>query len=291
MNIVNFNSIYEEVFIIGMGTFPVAVYDIFAKCGVSSRLIEYGESSSYLKYLCDKKSINYENLSSNQLTKLLRNITKPTLIVSAVNKYIFPNEILSKPNIVAINYHNSILPNHRGSHAEAFSIFDMDRYTGVTWHYVAKEIDQGNVIAMKKLRIDRDDTSISLLSKQNKEALKLFKSFLSDLLTNKIVNVKKVYPGGELHLSKDLPSNGVFNFEWSIDKMYAFLRSFDYGELNIIGRPHLVYEGVTYAWKTYLLIPEGCRSSRITLDTDKRTIEIHKAGSINYIRLVDIEII
>ena len=129
------------------------------------------------------------------------------------------------------------------------------------------------------------------MSKQNKEALKLFKSFLSDLLSNKIVNVKKVYPGGELHLSKDLPSNGVFNFEWSIDKMYAFLRSFDYGDLNIIGRPHLVYEGVAYAWKTYLLIPEGCRSSRITLDTDKRTIEIHKAGSINYIRLVDIEII
>lgn len=285
------NSIYEEVFIIGMGTFPVAVYDIFTKYNISPRLIEYGKESSYFRYLCDRKSITYENLSSNQLTELLRNTTKPALIVSAVNKYIFPNEILLKPNIVAINYHNSILPNHRGSHAEAFSIFDMDRYTGVTWHYIAKEIDQGDVIAMKKLRIDRDDTSISLLSKQNKEALKLLKSFLSDLLNNKIANVKKVYLGGELHLSKDLPSNGVLNFEWSINKMYAFLRSFDYGGLNIIGRPHLVYKGSRYTWKAYLLISEKYESSKTILDTDKRTIEIHKAGSTNYICLIDVEIV
>lgn len=285
------NSIYEEVFIIGMGTFPVAVYDIFAEYNIRPRLIEHGNKSSYFRYLCDRKSITYENLSSNQLTELLRNTTKPALIISAVNKYIFPNEILSKPNIVAINYHNSILPNHRGAHAEAFSIFDMDRYTGVTWHYIAKEIDQGDVIAMEKLSIDRDDTSISLLSKQNKEALKLLKSFLSDLLSNKIVNVKKVYPGGELHLSKDLPSNGVLNFEWSIDKMYAFLRSFDYGGLNIIGRPHLVYRGSRYTWRAYLLISEKCESSKTILDTDKHTIEIHKAGSTNYICLIDIEIV
>ena len=73
--------------------------------------------------------------------------------------------------------------------------------------------------------------------------------------------------------------------------MYAFLRSFDYGGLNIIGRPHLVYRGSRYTWRAYLLISEKCESSKTILDTDKHTIEIHKAGSTNYICLIDIEIV
>ena len=285
------DSVYEDIFIIGTGTFPVAVYDTFTKYGILPRLIEYGSESDYFKYLCTKKSIEYKNLSRNQLTELLGETTKLTLVVSSVNKYIFPDEILSKPNVVAINYHNSILPKHRGSHAEAFAIFDMDEYTGSTWHYVAREIDRGDIIAENKIKISRDDTSISLLSKQNEEALKLLETFLPNLLSNKIIDTKKVASGGELHLSKDLPSSGVLNFEWSIDKMYAFLRSFDYGELELIGRPHLAYRGHRYTWRAYSLVPERCSDSWIVFDANKHTIEIHKTGSIDCIRLHNVETI
>lgn len=285
------DSIYEDIFIIGMGTFPVAVYDLFTKYGTFPRLIECGPESSYFKYLCTKKSIKYKNLSRDQLTKLLGETTKLTLVVSSVNKYIFPNEILSKPNIVAINYHNSILPKHRGSHAEAFAIFDMDEYTGSTWHYVAKEVDRGNIIAENRIKISRDETSISLLSRQNEGALKLLETFLPNLLSNKISDTKKVASGGEFHLSKDLPSNGILNFEWSINKVYAFLRSFDYGELELIGRPCLVYGGHRYTWRAYSLVPEKCSDSGIVFDANKHTVEIRKTGSIDFVRLHNVEML
>ena len=136
-----------------------------------------------------------------------------------------------------------------------------------------------------KIKISRDDTSISLLSKQNKEALKLLKTFLPNLLSDKIMNTEKVISGGELHLSKDLPSNGILDLEWSIKKMYAFLRSFDYGELEVMRRPQLIHKGHRYIWRAYSLVPGRCSDSGTVFDTDKHAIEIHKAGSIDYIRL------
>ena len=123
------------------------------------------------------------------------------------------------------------------------------------------------------------------MSRQNKEALEVFKKFLPSLLNNKIPGAKQATSAGELHLSKDTPANGILNPEWSIDKMYAFLRSFDYGGLAIIKQPQLIYGDKRYVWESYSLVPEKSKSNRIILDVHSHSIEIHKAESVGYISL------
>jgi methionyl-tRNA formyltransferase len=283
------NCIYREVLVIGMGTFPIAVYDAFTAYGIQPSLIEYGPESDVFRHLCAKKHIVYKNLSRDELTNLLDSIEGAALIVSAINRYIFPNRILTKPNITVINYHNSILPYHRGSHAEAFSIFDMDEYAGVTWHYVSEGIDEGDIITIHKLKINHDDTSISLLSRQNKEALEVFKKLLPNLLSNKMSGAKQAASTGELHLLKDIPANGSLNLEWSIDKIYAFLRSFDYGGLEVITRPQLTHKKKRYVWSSYALVPKKSKNDQIIFNIPGRNIEIHKAGSAHYINLQGVD--
>lgn len=285
---VNVSSVYDEIIVLGMGSLPIGVHNIFMQAGIHPKLIEYGPKSDYFNYLCAKKSIEYENFSRGKLTELLSSVTVPTLIVSAVNKYIFPGEVLSNPNIVAINYHNSILPNHKGSHAEAFSIFDMDEYTGTTWHWVSREIDNGDILASSKIKISRNDTSISLLSKQNKEALELLRVFLPDLLNGKNIGVKQASSKGTFHLSKDVPGGGILDVEWPIDKMYAFLRAFDYGELEILGRPQFIHEYNRYTWRSYSLRREKRNDSGVLFNTNERIIEIHKSSPY-YISLYGVD--
>ena len=84
--------------------------------------------------LCKKKTIDY--------------------IICAGTTIIIPQKILNSCKNGAINFHPSLLPKHRGRYSTVHAIFNGEKNTGVTCHWISSEIDKGNIIYQKNLKLE-----------------------------------------------------------------------------------------------------------------------------------------
>lgn len=87
---------------------------------------------------------------------------QPELIVVAAYGRILPDDILSAAPMGAINVHSSILPAYRGAAPINWAILDGCRETGVTIMYMARELDAGDIICIKKTEILPDENAQEL---------------------------------------------------------------------------------------------------------------------------------
>lgn len=244
---------YDKVVVVGSGKFPFQCAVLFGKYCPRVALFEYKASTlSVSEKLCVKHGVEYKNLDRASMTEELMKLSEKVLVLSAFNTYLFTGDFLKKENVTVVNYHNAYLPNHPGRNAEAWCIYEGDCETGVTWHYVTEEVDAGNIIVQEKIVIDEDMTALGLLKKQNDLAYVLLESFAEQLYTETITGMPQQASGERrIHLSKDVPNNGIVNSEWKIKEVYRFLRAMDYGVLNLLGTPSIYIDGKKYLVSSY----------------------------------------
>lgn len=121
-------------------------------------------------------------LKDGEALELVRTLL-PDLIVAAAYGKIIPAEFLSIPKYGAINVHSSLLPKYRGAAPIHRAIMDGEAETGVTIMYMAPELDAGDIILQKRVRIKPDEDSEALsvrLSELGAEALSEAVTALSD---------------------------------------------------------------------------------------------------------------
>lgn len=87
---------------------------------------------------------------------------QPELTVVAAYGRILPENILAVPPLGSINVHSSILPQYRGAAPINWAILDGCRETGVTIMHMAKELDAGDIICVKKTEILPDENAQEL---------------------------------------------------------------------------------------------------------------------------------
>jgi methionyl-tRNA formyltransferase len=174
------------------------------------------------------------------LTEVFAGISVGTLVVSAYNGFLFPVSVLANPNLSIVNFHNSLLPRHRGRNAPTWAIFEQDRVTGVTWHRVTRDIDAGEILAQREIPLGERTTAWELTLDTLNAGAEAFASLLPGLLngTAQPMACVEAVPG-LLHRLKDVPNGGVVDLGWSASKLSAFLRSLDYGKINIFPNPRV----------------------------------------------------
>ena len=64
-----------------------------------------------------------------------------------------------------INIHPSLLPKYKGLYTHKKAIENNEKYAGCTVHYVTKKLDSGKIILKQKVKVNRNDTPISLAKK------------------------------------------------------------------------------------------------------------------------------
>lgn len=208
---------------------------------------------------------------------------------SAINTYIFPKEVVENSNFSGINYHNALLPHHRGMNAEAWSIFSMDKTTGITWHEIAVSVDKGGIIAQRGIPLDDKITSFKLLNIQLEAAYKAFTEFAPDFIKGKLKVTPQDKKPSEFHYIKDVPNNGIINSEWSMDKISAFLRAMDYGMFYTLGKPVLEYNGKRYSCGRYRISETSDAVSDDMILMDNNTVTIKKQGSNIIVKLLNVK--
>lgn len=86
---------------------------------------------------------------------------------------IVPPEVLAIPPRGIVNVHPSLLPRYRGAAPVARAIAAGDTETGVTILYLSEELDAGDVILQKTVRVAPDDTTRTLTARLAEEGAAL----------------------------------------------------------------------------------------------------------------------
>lgn len=81
----------------------------------------------------------------------------PDLILVATFKQILKENVLSLPSLGTVNFHPSLLPQYRGPCPSHAALLHSEQVTGITVHYVTEEVDQGNILLQRSIKINEED--------------------------------------------------------------------------------------------------------------------------------------
>ncbi|MBQ1620827.1 MAG: methionyl-tRNA formyltransferase, partial [Oscillospiraceae bacterium] len=105
-----------------------------------------------------------ESMKEESAVELLRSL-KPELSVVAAYGQILPQEALQVPALGSINVHASLLPRYRGAAPINWAILNGESETGVTIMHMAKKLDAGDIIAVRRTPIDPNEDAEMLFAR------------------------------------------------------------------------------------------------------------------------------
>ena len=82
---------------------------------------------------------------------------QPDLIISGGFPWRIPADVLARPRLGAINFHDALLPRHRGPNATGWAFRADDAETGLTVHRMTPEFDASPILAQARVPITDDD--------------------------------------------------------------------------------------------------------------------------------------
>ncbi len=129
--------------------------------------------------------IQPEKLREPEAMQQLRD-WNPDLIVVAAFGQILKKEVLDLPKYGCINIHASLLPRWRGAAPINAAILAGDEETGIAIMKMDVGLDTGPMLAIKKIRIRRDDTAGSVFQTLSKLGANLLLETLPDYLSGNL---------------------------------------------------------------------------------------------------------
>ena len=113
------------------------------------------------------------------------------LIVTCAYGQILPEVILNHPKIASINVHASLLPKLRGGAPIHHAIIDGYDKTGITIMYMAKGMDDGDIISQEETVISKDDNVGTLHDRLMVMGANLLRKTLPDIISKKNKRIKQ----------------------------------------------------------------------------------------------------
>lgn len=151
--------------------------------------------------------------STSEVTVFLsknRGETLPPLVRGWKGDFIFafrslailPRAVLDSASASAINFHPGP-PEYPGSGSTNFALLEGATSFGVTAHVMDDIVDSGEILRVKRFRIDPEDDLETLTTKAHKELLSLALRFITDALD------KKTRIRAQLKTTKEIEWSGV----------------------------------------------------------------------------------
>lgn len=217
------------------------------------------DSISMLSGVCQKNNVSFLRCTDKTLIKSY--LDKETeswraFIVSANNRYIFKHDLISKSNVEIVNFHYALLPKYRGINIPSWVIYNNEKETGVTWHYVTEEIDRGSILGQRKIQISETTTAYDITKEGMRLACNAFSDFFPAILYKAIKGKDVEYPKDDKpYLSNMLPNNGCIDVNDDIDLVDGTLRAYDYSRTNLLPKLKLQDGDKRYTVTSYKIEP------------------------------------
>jgi methionyl-tRNA formyltransferase len=113
-----------------------------------------------------------ENPNAPDFIDMIRS-AGPDIILSFYYRLLLSKELLAIPPLGAMNLHGSLLPRYRGRAPVNWVLVNGETETGVSLHHMVEKADAGDIVAQKRVAIDRADTALTLYRKLTQAAREL----------------------------------------------------------------------------------------------------------------------
>jgi natural product biosynthesis luciferase-like monooxygenase protein len=152
---------------------------------------------------------------------------------------IIPDEVLSLPQGLGINFHDGPLPGYAGLNTPVWALLAGEDRHGVTWHELTSGIDAGDVLARVEFDIAPDETALSLNTKCMVAALESFPDLVEALETGTVTRTPQDTSGRRYFGRRDRPSPaGLIDWTAPTVEVLRFVRGLTFGPYpNPLGIP------------------------------------------------------
>jgi methionyl-tRNA formyltransferase len=148
------------------------------------------------------------------------------LLCAASFPHIVSSDVRKAARLGAINVHSSLLPRHRGPDPIFWTYFDDDRITGVTVHWMADGIDDGDIILQQRVDVARGVSGLDLymqLTAAAADALAMAVKTVGDGTAPRTPQIDGTYE----------PSPALMTWQidyktWSAERVWHFLRGWSF---------------------------------------------------------------
>ena len=121
-----------------------------------------------------------EKARNEEFIEKLRTYDADIFVVVAFGQ-LLPKSIIDMPRFGCVNVHASLLPEYRGASPIQWAVIDGCEYSGVTTMKMDEGLDTGDILLVKKVKLDKKETGGSLFDKLAIEGGKLIVETLSKL--------------------------------------------------------------------------------------------------------------
>lgn len=99
-----------------------------------------------------------------EFVEKLRTYDADVFVVVAFGQ-ILPKSIIDMPHLGCVNVHASLLPKYRGASPIQWAVIDGCEYSGVTTMKMDEGLDTGDILLVKKVKLDKKETGGSLFDR------------------------------------------------------------------------------------------------------------------------------
>ena len=216
------------------------------------------------------------DLNSKEFIDNINKLDIDLLLVVAFGE-IIPDWLLSKPKLMPINIHFSLLPKYRGASPIQSSLINGDIETGITFMKMNASLDAGQIIASFKCNILENDNKVSLEKKLTKLSIEKINEVLINVKSN---NISLVFQNEDAasYCKKINKADGMINFDQPSKLIYDTFRAYK------------EWPETTFEYKNKLIKIHGLQISSKQSEGDPGTIALFDKTGI-YINTVDLMIV
>lgn len=132
------------------------------------------------------------------------------------------------------NMHFSKLPAYKGMYTSIMPILNGEAQSGVTFHYIDKGIDTGDIIKQRVFDIDIKDTGHDLYYKYLENSYELFKEVIRDVLSNKVTSYKQMNTNSSYYSKKTIDFTNInIDYNKTSYEIYNQIRAFIFEEYQL----------------------------------------------------------
>jgi len=176
----------------------------------------------------------YTANTKNELDDLLVGLSfKSSLAVLIDYGVIVSQRAIDKFPLGIINSHFSLLPEWRGADPITYAILSGQKHTGVSLMMLTKGMDEGPILAQKKIEISENDTGISLTKKLIGLSNVLIEETLEQYVNGKVMPIDQLkyaerlgFKGVPTYSKKIAKSDGKIDWRESAENIERKVRAF-----------------------------------------------------------------
>lgn len=148
----------------------------------------------------------------------------PELIIVIGWYYMVNDSILKIPKYGSCAIHASLLPKYRGNAPLVWAMINNEKTTGVSFFYLEKGVDEGDIIAQSSFEIDSTDTIKEVLLKAEEASLNIIKMHVPKILNE--TSTRTIQDNSKAtYFPKRSPEDGEINWNWDSEKINCFIKA------------------------------------------------------------------